>query len=121
MIQANKALGYWISWAPDDSLLRGCHRQPTVRMETPRGTFRRVSTIFAGYRRVRSCSSTASCACPAWPQECVTDPATACAPSVCGKGPCFIGGSVAGAGGPLLLLGLAAEAGGRLCLSCART
>ena len=54
MIQPGKALGYWISWAPDDSLLRGCHKQPSERMKTPRGTFRKVSTVFSGYRRVRT-------------------------------------------------------------------
>ena len=56
-IQPSTAIGYWISWAPDDSLLRGCHRQPTTRTHTSRGTFRRVSTVFSGYRKVRG---------PAW-------------------------------------------------------
>ena len=52
MIHPPSALGYWISYAPDDTLLRGCQRQPTTRMVTSRGTFRKVSTVFSGYRKV---------------------------------------------------------------------
>lgn len=49
VIAAQNALGYWISWAPDDSLLRACTRQRPRRLVTPGGVFRRVSTTFANY------------------------------------------------------------------------
>lgn len=52
VIAAQNALGYWISWAPDDSLLRACTRQRPRRLVTPGGVFRRVSTTFANYGEV---------------------------------------------------------------------
>lgn len=84
VISAQHALGYWISWAPDDSLLRNCRRERPHRLTTPYGTFRRLSTTFVNYGKVggpgpgsRSALCSNSCcdvALPAVLHACVTDP-----------------------------------------------
>ena len=53
MIVPSNSMGCWISWAPEDSLLRNCKLQPIKRLVTPKGTFRRLSTTFTNYGPVR--------------------------------------------------------------------
>ncbi|KAK9808372.1 hypothetical protein WJX73_007877 [Symbiochloris irregularis] len=49
VISAQNSMGYWFSWAPDDSVLKACKRERRQRLVTPYGTFSRLSTTFTDY------------------------------------------------------------------------
>lgn len=49
VISAQNSVGYWFSWAPDDSVLKSCKRERRQRLVTPYGTFSRLSTTFTNY------------------------------------------------------------------------
>lgn len=53
-LSINDSLAHWISWAPEETLLRGCTMLPRERVVTPRGEFRRHACVFRGYYKVNS-------------------------------------------------------------------
>lgn len=53
-ISRSEATAFWISWAPDPSLLVGSHSLPKEYMTTPRGQYKKLACEFSDYPRVRS-------------------------------------------------------------------
>ena len=66
-ISRSNATAFWISWAPDPSLLVGSHSLPKEYMSTPRGQYKRLACEFVNYPKVTmtlSISSCVHCQCP---------------------------------------------------------
>ena len=53
-MSTSESLAYWISWAPENSLLRGCSMLAKRYIATERGEYRKLSCVFRGYREVGS-------------------------------------------------------------------
>ncbi len=51
-ISRTDAAAFWISWAPDSSLLKGSHSLPKEVIHTPRGQYKRLACRFSGYSKV---------------------------------------------------------------------
>ena len=51
-VSRSNATAFWISWAPDPSLLVGSHSLPKEYMSTPRGQYKRLACEFSNYPKV---------------------------------------------------------------------
>ena len=56
-ISRSDATAFWISWAPDPSLLVGSHSLPKEYMSTPRGQYKKLACEFNNYPTVQSVRS----------------------------------------------------------------
>ena len=51
-ISRSDATAFWISWAPDPSLLVGSHSLPKEYISTSRGRYKRLACEFSNYPKV---------------------------------------------------------------------
>ena len=59
-ISRSNSTAFWISWAPDASLLVGSHSLPKEYMSTPRGQYKKLACEFSNYPKVRIMISSSS-------------------------------------------------------------